>query len=314
MAKTKVNIFAGRATRYLAEKIVKCYGQDLGKVIINTFSDGEFQASFEQTVRGNDIFLVQSTFAPVDNLFELLMMIDAAKRASAKRIVAIIPYYGYARQDRKDKPRVAIGAKLVADLLSAAGVGRIITMDLHSDQIQGFFNVPVDHLYASSIFVPHLLGMQLPQLTVASPDTGGAKRAAAYAKFLNCELVICFKQRTKANQVEKMTIIGDVEGKDIILVDDIIDTAGTICKAADLMLEKGANSVRALATHPVFSGNAIERIHKSNLLEVFVTDSLPVQETGKIKILSSAPLFADVIDRVHRYKSISSHFDFTTIL
>lgn len=274
----------------------------------------EFQASFEQTVRGNDIFLVQSTFAPVDNLFELLMMIDAAKRASAKRIVAIIPYYGYARQDRKDKPRVAIGAKLVADLLSAAGVGRIITMDLHSDQIQGFFNVPVDHLYASSIFVPHLLGMQLPQLTVASPDTGGAKRAAAYAKFLNCELVICFKQRTKANQVEKMTIIGDVEGKDIILVDDIIDTAGTICKAADLMLEKGANSVRALATHPVFSGNAIERIHKSNLLEVFVTDSLPVQETGKIKILSSAPLFADVIDRVHRYKSISSHFDFTTIL
>ena len=314
MAKSKVNIFSGRNSRYLSEKIARAYGQDLGKSTVTTFSDGEFQPSFEETIRGSDLFIIQSTFAPVDNLFELLLLIDAAKRASAKRIIAIIPYFGYARQDRKDKPRVAIGAKLVSDLLSAAGVSRIITMDLHSDQIQGFFNFPVDHLYASSIFVPHLLKLGLPNITMASPDTGGTKRAAAYAKFLNADLVICFKQRSKANQVDKMTLIGDVEGKDIILVDDIIDTAGTICKAADLMKEKGARSVRALATHPVFSGNALERIHKSSLTEVMVTDTIPVQESEKIKILSTAALFADVIDRVHRYKSISSHFDFTTIL
>ena len=314
MAKSKVNIFSGRNSRYLSEKIARAYGQDLGKSTVTTFSDGEFQPSFEETIRGSDLFIIQSTFAPVDNLFELLLLIDAAKRASAKRIIAIIPYFGYARQDRKDKPRVAIGAKLVSDLLSAAGVSRIITMDLHSDQIQGFFNFPVDHLYASSIFVPHLIKLGLPNITMASPDTGGTKRAAAYAKFLNADLVICFKQRSKANQVDKMTLIGDVEGKDIILVDDIIDTAGTICKAADLMKEKGARSVRALATHPVFSGNALERIHKSSLTEVMVTDTIPVQESEKIKILSTAALFADVIDRVHRYKSISSHFDFTTIL
>jgi ribose-phosphate pyrophosphokinase len=314
MAKSKVNIFSGRNSRYLSEKIARAYGQDLGKSTVTTFSDGEFQPSFEETIRGSDLFIIQSTFAPVDNLFELLLLIDAAKRASAKRIIAIIPYFGYARQDRKDKPRVAIGAKLVSDLLSAAGVSRIITMDLHSDQIQGFFNFPVDHLYASSIFVPHLIKLGLPNITMASPDTGGTKRAAAYAKFLNADLVICFKQRSKANQVDKMTLIGDVEGKDIILVDDIIDTAGTICKAADLMKEKGARSVRALATHPVFSGNALERIHKSSLTEVMVTDTIPVQESEKIKVLSTAALFADVIDRVHRYKSISSHFDFTTIL
>ncbi|MEJ5302603.1 MAG: ribose-phosphate pyrophosphokinase [Bacteroidales bacterium] len=314
MAKTKVNIFSGRASRYLAEKIAKIYGQELGKINFITFSDGEFSVSFEETVRGNDIFIVQSTFAPSENLFELLMMADAAKRASAKRIVAVIPYYGFARQDRKDKPRVAIGAKLVADLLSAAGVNRIITMDLHSDQIQGFFDFPVDHLYASTLFVPYLKKMNLPNLTMASPDTGGAKRAAAYAKFLNSDLVICFKQRAKANQVEKMTIIGEVEGKDIVLVDDIIDTAGTICKAAELMMEQGASSVRAMATHPVFSGPALDRIHNSVLSEVIVTDTFPVQETEKIKIISSAPLFADVIDRVHRFKSISSHFDFSTIL
>ncbi len=314
MAKTKVNIFAGRATRYLAEKIAEAYGQELGKVTITSFSDGEFQPSFEETVRGNDLFLIQSTFAPVDNLFELLLMIDAAKRASAKRIVAVIPYFGFARQDRKDKPRVSIGAKLVTDLLTSAGVQRIVTMDLHSDQIQGFFNLPVDHLYASSIFIPHLKKLNLPNLTMASPDTGGTKRAAAYAKFLNTELVICFKQRSKANQVDKMTIIGDVEGKDIVLVDDIIDTGGTICKAADLMIDRGANSVRALCTHPVFSGNAFERIHNSKITELLVTDTIPRQETEKIKVLSTASIFADVIGRIHKYKSISSHFEFTTQL
>ncbi|HCT84510.1 MAG: ribose-phosphate pyrophosphokinase [Bacteroidetes bacterium GWE2_42_24] len=314
MAKTKVNIFAGRATRYLAEKIAEAYGQELGKVTITSFSDGEFQPSFEETVRGNDLFLIQSTFAPVDNLFELLLMIDAAKRASAKRIVAVIPYFGFARQDRKDKPRVSIGAKLVTDLLTSAGVQRIVTMDLHSDQIQGFFNLPVDHLYASSIFIPHLKKLNLPNLTMASPDTGGTKRAAAYAKFLNTELVICFKQRSKANQVDKMTVIGDVEGKDIVLVDDIIDTGGTICKAADLMMDQGANSVRALCTHPVFSGNAFERIHNSKITELLVTDTIPRQETEKIKVLSTASIFADVIGRIHKYKSISSHFEFTTQL
>jgi ribose-phosphate pyrophosphokinase len=314
MAKTKVNIFAGRATRYLAEKIAEAYGQDLGKVTITSFADGEFQPSFEETVRGNDLFLIQSTFAPVDNLFELLLMIDAAKRASAKRIIAVIPYFGFARQDRKDKPRVSIGAKLVTDLLTAAGVNRIVTMDLHSDQIQGFFNLPVDHLYASSIFIPHLKKLNLPNLIIASPDTGGTKRAAAYAKFLNTDLVICFKQRSKANQVDKMTIIGDVEGKDIILVDDIIDTGGTMCKAADLMMERGASSVRALCTHPVFSGSAFERIHKSSITELFVTDTIPRQETDKIKVLSTAGIFADVIGRIHKYKSISSHFEFTTQL
>ncbi|MDD2964932.1 MAG: ribose-phosphate pyrophosphokinase [Bacteroidales bacterium] len=314
MAKTKVNIFAGRATRYLAEKIAEAYGQDLGKVTITSFADGEFQPSFEETVRGNDLFLIQSTFAPVDNLFELLLMIDAAKRASAKRIIAVIPYFGFARQDRKDKPRVSIGAKLVTDLLTAAGVNRIVTMDLHSDQIQGFFNLPVDHLYASSIFIPHLKKLSLPNLTIASPDTGGTKRAAAYAKFLNTDLVICFKQRSKANQVDKMTIIGDVEGKDIILIDDIIDTGGTMCKAADLMMERGATSVRALCTHPVFSGSAFERIHKSSIAELFVTDTIPRQETDKIKVLSTAGIFADVIGRIHKYKSISSHFEFTTQL
>ena len=312
MAKTKVNIFSGRASRYLAEKIATAYGQELGRVSISTFSDGEFQPSFEDTVRGNDLFLIQSTFPPVDNLFELLLMIDAAKRASAKRIIAVIPYFGFARQDRKDKPRVSIGAKLVTDLLTAAGVNRIVTMDLHSDQIQGFFNLPVDHLYASSLFVPHLQRLALPNLAMASPDTGGTKRAAAYAKFLNTELVICFKQRSRANQVDKMTVIGDVEGRDIVLVDDIIDTAGTICKAADMMMDQGANSVRALCTHPVFSGSAYEKIHNSSLTEVFVTDTIPQQETDKIKVISTATIFADVITRIHKYKSISSHFDFTT--
>jgi ribose-phosphate pyrophosphokinase len=309
-----VNIFSGEATHYLAEKIAREYGSELGMASVAHFKDGEYQPSFEQTIRGNDVFLVQSTFAPADNLFELLLMIDAAKRASAKRVVALIPYFGFARQDRKDKPRVSIGAKLITNLLVAAGVDRIITMDLHSDQIQGFVDIPVDHMYASSIFVPHLMQMKLPNLVMASPDTGGTKRAAAYAKFLNTDLVICFKTREKANEISSLRIIGDVKGKDVILVDDIIDTAGTITTAANMMMDQGANSVRAVCTHPVFSGPARKRIEESALTEVLVTDTIPREEEGKITILSTAPIFADVIKRVNKDKSISTHFDFLTML
>ncbi|MCF8331768.1 MAG: ribose-phosphate pyrophosphokinase [Bacteroidales bacterium] len=309
-----VNIFSGRASRYLAEKIAQSYGTNLGEVIVNTFSDGEFQPSFEETIRGNDVYIVQSTFAPAENTLELLLMIDAARRASANRIVAMIPYFGFARQDRKDKPRVSIGAKLITNLLVASGVDRIITMDLHSDQIQGFVDLPVDHMYASSIFVPHLKNLDLPNLTIATPDTGGTKRAAAYANFLNSDLVICFKQRSKANVVDSMTIIGDVEGKDVVLVDDIIDTAGTICKAAEIMMEKGASSVRAVCTHPIFSGKAYKRIEESALKEVIVSDTLPTKDHEKITVLSTADLFADVVSRVHNNQSISTHFEFKTLL
>jgi ribose-phosphate pyrophosphokinase len=312
---TKVNIFSGRASVSLAEKIAAHYGNKLGEMSLSTFSDGEFQPSFEETIRGSELFLVQSTFAPSDNLMELLLMIDAAKRASAKQIIAVIPYFGFARQDRKDKPRVAIGAKLVANLLTAAGVHRIMTMDLHADQIQGFFDVPVDHLYGSSMFIPYLKGLNLPNLTMASPDVGGARRAAAYAKFINSDLVICFKQRDKANVVEKMTLIGDVKNKDIILVDDIIDTATTLTKAAGIMMDAGAASVRAVCTHPILSGKAYERIEASQLTEVIVSDTVPLKrESNKITVLSTAPLFADVIGRVHNYESISTHFKFNTIL
>ncbi len=311
---SSVNIFSGESSQYLAEKIAASYGKELGKVLVSHFMDGEYQPSFEETIRGNDVFLVQSTNPPADNLFELLLLIDAAKRASAKKVVALIPYFGFARQDRKDKPRVSIGAKLIANLLVAAGVDRIITMDLHSDQIQGFVDIPVDHMYASSIFVPHLKEMNLPNLTMASPDTGGTKRAAAYAKFLDTDLVICFKQRKKANEVEYLRIIGDVKGKDIVLVDDIIDTAGTITKAADMMMDQGANSVRAVCTHPVFSGEAVERIENSSLTEVLVTDTIKREGGGKITILSTADIFADVIRRVHKNKSISTHFEFLTML
>lgn len=310
-----VNIFAGQASIYLAEKIAASYGKKLGNVKVTHFSDGEFQPSFEETVRGNELFIIQSTFAPSDNLFELLLMIDAAKRASAKNIVAVLPYYGFARQDRKDKPRVSIGAKLVANLLTAAGVNRIITMDLHSDQIQGFFDLPVDHMYASSIIIPYLLKQKLPNLTIASPDTGGTKRAAAYAKFLNSDLVICFKQREKANVVDKMTLIGEVKGRDIVLVDDIIDTAGTITKAAEMMMAEGATSVRCACTHPILSGRAYELLEKSPLCEVIVTDTIPLKgHLDKITVLSTASLFADVIGRVHNYESISTHFEFSTLL
>jgi ribose-phosphate pyrophosphokinase len=310
-----VNIFSGRASRYLAEKIAECYGKKLGDVSVSAFSDGEFQPSFEETVRGNELFIIQSTFAPAENLLELLLMIDAAKRASAKNIVAVIPYFGFARQDRKDKPRVSIGAKLVANLLTAAGVNRIVTMDLHADQIQGFFDLPVDHLYASSLFIPYIKNLNLPNLVMSSPDTGGTRRAAAYAKFLNSDLVICFKQRAKANVIEKMTLIGEVEGKDIVLVDDIIDTATTLTKAADMMMDRGASSVRAFCTHAILSGKAYERLDGSKLSQLYVTDTIPLKkESDKITVLSTASVFSDVIGRVHNYESISTHFKFNTLL
>ncbi len=311
---SKVNIFSGESSKYLAEKIARKYGKELGKVTIKRFRDGEYQPSFEQTIRGDDVFIVQSTNPPADNLLELLLLIDAARRASAKRVVALIPYFGFARQDRKDKPRVSIGAKLIANLLVATGIDRIITMDLHSDQIQGFVDIPVDHMYASSIFIPYLKKLKLQGLTMASPDTGGTKRAAAYAKLLNTDLVICFKQREVANEVKSIRIIGDVKGKDIVLVDDIIDTAGTITKAANMMMEQGAHSVRAVCTHPVFSGNAYEKIKNSALTEVLVTDTISLEEREKVTVLSTADIFADVINRVHKNKSISTHFEFTTIL
>jgi ribose-phosphate pyrophosphokinase len=304
---TKAMIFSGRATLYLAEKIAMSYGSPLGKVVVTDYSDGEFQPSFEENIRGRDVFIVQSTFPPAENLLELLMLIDAARRASAKRIVAVIPYFGFARQDRKDKPRVSIASKLIANLLTAAGVQRIITIDLHADQIQGFFDVPVDHVFASTIFVPYLKNMKLDNLIMASPDTGGTRRAAAYAKFLNTGFVICYKQRSKPNQIGNMELVGDVEGKDVVLIDDIIDTAGSITKAGNLIMERGANSVRAFCTHPVFSGEAYERIEKSSFKEVIVTDTIPIKPgSDKIKVLSTADLFSEVISRALKTKSISS--------
>ena len=306
-----VNIFSGRATTYLAEKIATSYGKELGKMSVTVFHDGEFQPSFDENIRGNDVFLVQSTFPPADNLFELLMMIDAARRASARNIIALIPYFGFARQDRKDKPRVSIASKLVANLLSAAGVQRVITLDLHADQIQGFFDVPVDHLYASSIFVPYLKKENLPGLTFASPDTGGTRRAGAYAKIMHTGFVICYKQRSKPNVVEELTLIGDVEGKDVVMIDDIVDTAGTMCKAAEMIMEHGANSVRAMCTHPILSRDAYEKIEKSPLTELVVTDTIPLRrESSKIKVLTTASLFAEVIRRVENYESITSLYKF----
>jgi ribose-phosphate pyrophosphokinase len=306
-------IFSGTATRYLSEKIAAASGERLGEVTVSRFSDGEFQPSFEETVRGELVFIVQSTFPPSDNLFELLMMVDAAKRASAKRIVAVMPYFGFARQDRKDKPRVSIAAKLVANMLTAAGVDRIITMDLHADQIQGFFEVPVDHLFASSLFLPYVKGMNLPDLVMAAPDTGGTKRANAYAKHLGVDMAICYKQRKVANQIESMTVIGDVKGRNVVLVDDMVDTAGTLTKAADMMMEQGATSVRAVCTHAVLSGEACTRIQNSSLTELIVSDTIPIgadklQHTDKIKQLTVAQLFSDVIRRVRSHESISSHF------
>jgi ribose-phosphate pyrophosphokinase len=304
-----VKIFSGSASRYLAEKIAAGYGKELGKISFIRFSDGEFQTAFEESVRGSDLFIIQSTFPPAENLFELLLMIDAAKRASARQIIAVIPYMGFARQDRKDQPRVAIGAKLVADLLATAGATRIMTMDLHADQIQGFFNVPVDHLYSSSIFIPYIQSINLADLTVAAPDMGGSKRANSYAKYLGVNMAICYKERKIHNQVARMALIGDVKDKDIVLIDDIIDTAGTITMAADMMMDRGARSVRAFCTHPVLSGAAYEKIENSAITELVVTDTIPLkQESSKIKVISVADLFADVVSRVHNYESISSTF------
>jgi len=306
-----IKFFAGSASQDLASSIAGSYGKELGSLELARFSDGEFQPRITETVRGQNVFIIQSTFAPTDNLFELLLMVDAAKRASAEQIVVVLPYFGFARQDRKDNPRVAIGAKLIANLLEASGITRIMTMDLHSDQIQGFFDVPVDHLFASAIFMPYLEQLKVDDLTMASPDTGGTRRANAYAKHLDSDLVICYKQRKKANVIESMSVIGEVKGKDVVLVDDIIDTAGTLTKAAEMMMDQGANSVRAICTHAVLSGPAYERIDNSLLVELIVTDTIPQkQECEKIRVLSTADLFAEVINKVHSYESISSHFIF----
>ena len=306
-----VKVFSGSKSQYMAEEICKDLGVELGKMNIQHFADGEFEVSFEESVRGCEVYLVQSTFPNSDNLMELLLMIDAAKRASAESTIAVLPYFGWARQDRKDKPRVSIAAKLVSDLLQVAGADRVITMDLHADQIQGFFNIPVDHLYASSVFIPYIQSLKLEDLVIASPDVGGAKRANSYAKFLEVPLVLCHKQRAKANVVESMTVIGDVEGKNVILVDDMVDTAGTITKAADLMLSKGAKSVRALASHAIMSDPASERVDESGLVEMIFTNSIPYSgPSKKVTVLSVARLFADTIRRVHNHESISSQYLF----
>ncbi len=303
-------IFSGTNSQYLAEKIAKSLGCPLGKMKIEHFSDGEFSVSFEESIRGQYIYLVQSTFPNSDNLMELLLMIDAAKRASAYKIIAVIPYYGWARQDRKDKPRVSIGAKLIADMLSVAGVDRVITMDLHADQIQGFFNIPVDHLYGSTVFVPYVKSLKLENLVVASPDVGGTKRAGSYAKHLDAPMVLGHKTREKANVVGQMTIIGDVKNKDVVIVDDMADTAGTICKAANLIMERGAASVRAIVTHGVMSGSAIDNVMKSGLTEIAFTDSIPFDcsRCSKVRILTIADMFADTIQRVQEHKSISEQY------
>ena len=306
---TEAKIFACNQSKELAESIAKHYGVALGNVITSTYSDGEFQPSFEESVRGTRVFIIGSTNPGPNNLMEMLLMLDAAKRASARHITAVLPYFGWARQDRKDKPRVPIAAKLVAKMLETAGATRIITMDLHADQIQGFFERPVDHLYASTIFMEEIKKMNLDNLTIASPDMGGSKRAYAYSKSLECEVVICYKQRAKANVISHMELIGDVTNKNVILVDDMVDTAGTLTKAADLMMERGAKSVRAICTHPILSGNAYEKLANSKLEQLIVTDSIPLtQQSDKIKVVTCSKLFADVMSRVHENKSISSTF------
>lgn len=311
----KMKLFACRRSRPLAEKIARSLNIELGKSDVLTFSDGEFQPSFNESVRGATVFIVQSTFPPVDNLFELLLMIDAAKRASAHTVIAVMPYFGWARQDRKDKPRVSIGAKLVANILHAAGCDRVMTCDLHADQIQGFFDFPVDHIYASNIFLPYLRGLNIENLAIAAPDMGGAKRANAYARYLQCPVIVCHKSRERANVVGSITAIGDVAGKNVIIVDDMIDTAGTLTKAANVLKEMGALSVRACATHAVFSGSAYERIADSALEEVIVTDTIPLsadpeKDKSKITVLSVADTFANIIDKVYNYEPISDSFIF----
>lgn len=302
-------IFACTQSMTLGKKIADAYGMELGKVIFSRYSDGEFQPSFEESIRGTRIFIIGSTHPGPENLMEMLLMIDAAKRASARHITAVMPYFGWARQDRKDKPRVPIAAKLVAKMLEAAGATRIITMDLHADQIQGFFEKPVDHLFASTLFLPYLKNLELENLTIASPDMGGSKRAYAYSKALESDVVVCYKQRAKANVISHMELIGDVQGKNVVLVDDMVDTAGTLTKAADVMMERGAISVRAITTHGLLSGNAYEKIEKSQLKELIITDSIPIEiKSDKVRVLSCANLFADVMHKVHNNNSISSKF------
>ena len=306
----KIKLFACKASKEFALKVAEALGLELGDSDVLTFSDGEFQPCYNESVRGATVFIVQSTFPPTDNLFELLLMIDAAKRASAHRVIAVMPYFGWARQDRKDKPRVSIGAKLVANMLAAAGCDRVMTCDLHADQIQGFFDFPVDHIYASAVFLPHLQKMNLENLAIAAPDMGGAKRANAYARYLQCPVIICHKSREKANVVGSITAIGDVAGKNVVIVDDMVDTAGTLAKAANVLKEMGAASVRACATHPVFSGPAYDRIAESALEEVIVSDTIPLsddptKDKSKITVLSMTDMFADIIDKVYNYDSIS---------
>lgn len=304
-----IKIFSGRESEYLSKKIAKAYGQELGKTEMRKFSDGEFEIAYEESVRGAHVFIIQSTFPPAENLMELLFLIDAAKRASAYKIIAVIPYFGFARQDRKDKPRCSIGAKLVANLLTASGVDRIMTLDLHADQIQGFFDVPVDHLYASALFVPYLQNLGLENLVVAAPDMGGAKRANAYASFLGTGLVVSHKVRKAENVIENMTVIGDVEDMNVVIIDDMIDTAGTVSKAAEIMMQQGARSVRVVATHPILSGPAYDRINSSPITEVIVSDSIPIKPlSDKIKVLSVADVFAEIIGSVYQHKSISTSF------
>ena len=302
-------IFTCTNSRVLAEKITKSFGTKLGNIIISKYSDGEFQPSYEESIRGTRIFIIGSTNPSSENLMELLLMVDAAKRASARHITAVIPYFGWARQDRKDKPRVPIAAKMIARMIESAGATRVMTMDLHADQIQGFFQIPVDHLYASTIFMPYIENLKLDNLCIASPDMGGSKRAYAYAKALNCDVVVCYKQRKKANVISHMELIGDVIDKNVVLIDDMVDTAGTLATAGDLITERGAKSVRAVCTHAILSGNAYEKMEKSKLLELIVTDTVPkIKLNSKIKVLSCADLFADVMHNVHNNESISSKF------
>jgi ribose-phosphate pyrophosphokinase len=311
----QVKIFAGTGSEILAGKIAENYGKSLGDVTISKFSDGEIQPSFNESVRGCDVFIIQSTHSPAENLMELLLMIDAARRASANYITAVIPYFGYARQDRKDKPRVSIGSKLIADILSASGANRVITMDLHAPQIQAFFNIPVDHLDASVIFIPYIVSLGLPNLAIGSPDVGATARNREYARTLDCPMIICDKERKKPNEVSKMQVIGDVEGMDVVLVDDLVDTAGTLCKAAALLLEKGANSVRAVCTHGVLSGKAYENIENSLLTELVVCDTIPLSfQSSKVKSLSVAPLFSKAIRQIHEHGSISSLFKMEKVI
>jgi ribose-phosphate pyrophosphokinase len=309
MQETEVKLISGRGSRTLSESIAKIMNIPLCDVTVNQFSDGEFQPVINDSIRGNHVFIIQSTFQPSDNLMELLMLADACKRASAKYVTVVMPYYGYARQDRKDRPRVSIASKLVADLVTVAGASRVMTMDVHADQIQGFFNIPLDHLFGSSIFIPYLSSLNLDNLCIAAPDVGSTKRARYYAQQFNCEMVICDKYRKKHNEVAEMTLIGDVKGKNVILIDDIIDTGNTLCKAADLLMERGAVSVRAMCTHPVLSGKAYENVENSSLVELAVSDTIPLKrEHSKIKVITVADLFASAIESTFQYKSIHSLF------